>query len=143
MKSDSNSDLACQSYAGLNLRSCILICVFHEAHILFWNTLLPQTPPDFLPWYRVVRLLKVYKHQVQCLLHFPVFLYHLPRCKYSISCLYQLSSARHQLYLSVVLCSASVVSISWPLPGMKPDCSSPVVSSLSLLSNILSHILMV
>ena len=65
MKSDSNRDLASQSYAGLNLCSCILIGVFHEAHILFWNTLLSQTPPDFLPWYPVVRLLKVYKHQVQ------------------------------------------------------------------------------
>ena len=57
MKSDSNRDLACQSYAGLNLCPCILIGVFHEAHILFWNTLLSQTPPDFLPWYPVVRLL--------------------------------------------------------------------------------------
>ena len=91
MKSDSNSDLACQSYAGLNLCSCILIGVFHEAHILFWNTLLSQTPPDFLSWYPVVRLLKVYKHQVQLFLHFPVFIYHLPCCKYGISC----PSARH------------------------------------------------
>ena len=65
MKSDSNSDMACQSYAGLNLCPCILVGVFHEAHILFWNTLLSQTPPDFLSWYPVVRRLKVYKHQVQ------------------------------------------------------------------------------
>ena len=59
MKSDSNSDMACQSYAGLNLCPFILVGVFHEAHILFWNTLLSQTPPDFLSWYPVVRLLKV------------------------------------------------------------------------------------
>ena len=86
MKSDSNSDLACQSYAGLNLCPCILIGVFHEAHILFWNTLLSQTPPDLLPWYPVVRLLKVYKHQVQFFLHFPVFLYHL-----NIDCTFYIS----------------------------------------------------
>ena len=95
MKSDSNSDLACQSYAGLNLCSCILIGVFHEEHILFWNTLLSQTPPDFLSWYPVVRLLKVYKHQVQFFLHFPVFLYHLPCCKYGNSC----PSAQHETEL--------------------------------------------
>ena len=57
--------MACQSYAGLNLCPCILVGVFHEAHILFWNTLLSQTPPDFLSWDLVVRLLKVYNNHVQ------------------------------------------------------------------------------
>ena len=82
-------------YAGINLCSCILIGVFQEAHILFWNTLLSQTHPDFLSWYPVVRLIKVYKHQVQFFLHFPVFLYHLPCCKYGISC----PSSRHETEL--------------------------------------------
>ena len=35
------------------------------------------------------------EHQVQCLLHFPVFLYHLPRCKYGVSC----PSVRHETEL--------------------------------------------
>ena len=49
-----NCDLARYSYTGLNLRSCILTRVFQAAHIRFMNTLLPQTLPNFLPWYPVV-----------------------------------------------------------------------------------------
>ena len=57
---------------------------------------------------------------MQFLLHLPVFLHHLLRCKYGISC----PSARHETELLFYTCLL-------PLPGMKPNGSSPMlVSSL-------------
>ena len=75
MKSDSNSDMACQSYAGLNLCPCILVGVFHEAHILFWNTLLPQTNVYIIPCV-LYSAMRMFTGHMYALYH----VYYTPRC---------------------------------------------------------------
>ena len=73
--------------------------------------------PHFMTWHSVIGLFEVYEYHVQLFIPLPMF-----------------------LVLSYTANIASVV----PLPGRKPNCSSPIiVSSLSLLSIILSQILIV
>ena len=54
----------------------------------------------------VLRLIKVYKHHVQFLLHYPVFIYHLTRFKYGISC----PSVRNETELLVSYAQLVIIS---------------------------------
>ena len=115
----------------------VLTCIRASSYVSFTRrTYFFQeypAPPNFQPWHLVIHLLKVNKHHVQFLLRFPVFLYHLPRCKYGISC----PSARHEtelLFSYAFLPNQSVVQVSlltFHSPGTL-CCSNPFIpSSLS------------
>ena len=67
---------------------------------------------------------------MQFLLHFPVFLYHLPRCTYGISC----PSARHEtelLFSYACLIPQSSVDYSFPnLHGMRYHLDASTIPTI-------------